>query len=146
MIDMYDEGISFDYIDIDNVEYDREYCLTIDRGSSLSICKVYDYKKEIYLGFDGLTYVHYKVDPRMIKDVKNNVFIDDFRPILFCFSNEVDNIKEDDCEETDKYKNCEIERIIDGTRIVYCIPMCLDYLIDSFDEIFNSFMDDLFND
>lgn len=133
-MDFQSEGIEFDYIDLDTFDYDKEYCLEIkleDNIYTMSFEPIYNYDKEIYFGVDGLVYVWEDVNSRFITDVEDNKYITDFRPVIFEF-------KDSDC------KNCELEKELDGTRWVYYVPSCFDYITDRFDKVIDDFFEDAF--
>lgn len=123
---------TFEFVDINRTEYDKEYILTIGENLTMSIERAYLYSSDKYLGCDGLAFISEDVNSRYISDCKNNKFIDDFRPVIFGYDNDdfnIDSSNEDTNEEEsdDKY-----------------IKICIKDLVDNFDEFLHIYFNEIF--
>lgn len=137
-------GFSIGIVEIDNFEYDKEYIISVnenDDGFSFDITQAYNYDSDRYYGIVGITLVDFKVDDQFIKDVQEDKYIDNFTPIVYGFKEELNKLNDGhngNCGE------CELEKMIDGTLVVYHVPICFDELIDKIDNIIDDFFEDCF--
>lgn len=128
----------YDYVDINRLEYDREYILTLRNNGTISVEPTYNAETNTYLASDGLVYVSEDVNSKYVLDCKKNKYIFDFRPVIFGYRDEHEEHDGEDC------KQCNLEKYIDGTRYVYYIPVCFDDLAEKFDKVIDSFFEECF--
>ena len=129
------DEIEFEYIDVCRYDYDKEYILSVlDDGDKyvMSIEKAFNYANNSYSGIDGVVFVDDSASSRVITDMENNEYC---KPEFILFSR--DPADKECCD-------CSLERETDEHRIVYYIPSCFDYLIDSIDKMIDDFVIDWF--
>ena len=143
--ELYTNGVG-DFVDIqiDTYGYDKEYYLTLINGNDIidmSIEQAYVEETGHYLGSDGLVFVDANCNSKYIIQCSKNDEIVDFTPVVF----ELGDWDEDEEDsDSDVCDDCHLTREQNGRYVVYTVPVCFDFITDTFDEMLNDFCTEIF--
>ena len=139
-IDFVREGVELDLIDV-NTDYDKEYYLSFylenDSDINMSIEKAYCETTGKYLSTDGVVFVDVDTNPQYVTDALSNKFVGDSIAILyFTFNEDEDDKEEQHCHD------CELQKEVIDTQVVYTFPVCMESLIEEIDDLIDRFVFD----